>query len=56
MSRAHRCAHWSGGAGRYCNASGARRYVIGWRCPRHTPAALAGRDEPPFTLPVRKAR
>jgi hypothetical protein len=25
----------------------ARPYVIGWRCPRHTPAAEAGRPETP---------
>lgn len=42
-----RCGHWLGDEGRYClNAEGVRRYLIGRRCPSHTPAALAGRPEP----------
>jgi Bifunctional DNA primase/polymerase, N-terminal len=32
--------------GSYCGAVKARRYVNGWRCLAHTPAALAGRPEP----------
>ncbi|MFI0739321.1 hypothetical protein ACH4PU_14710 [Streptomyces sp. NPDC021100] len=46
MTEVRRCQHWSGDAGRYCNAPGARRYLTGYRCPLHTPAALAGRAEP----------
>src|SRR6185437_8812095 len=30
-----------------CGASGARPYLPGWRCPAHTPAALAELPEPP---------
>lgn len=40
------CQHWDGPRRRYCLAPGARRYITGHRCPRHTPAALAGRPEP----------
>jgi hypothetical protein len=29
-----------------CGTSPARRYLTGWRCPAHTPAALAGQPEP----------
>jgi hypothetical protein len=29
-----------------CGASPARLYLTGWRCPAHTPAALAGQPEP----------
>ena len=29
-----------------CGATPARLYPAGWRCPAHTPAALAGRPEP----------
>jgi hypothetical protein len=29
-----------------CGATPARLYLPGWRCPAHTPAALAGRPEP----------
>lgn len=39
------CAHWQGAWGQYCMAP-ATRYVIGWRCPDHTPARIAGRPEP----------
>lgn len=42
-----RCGHWIGAEQRYCHtADGVRAYLIGPRCPAHTPAALAGRDEP----------
>ena len=41
------CGHWDGTSRRHCRAvPGVRRYVIGWRCPDHTPAAMAGRPEP----------
>lgn len=39
------CRHWIGDQSRYCD-SAARLYLIGARCPAHTPAALAGRPEP----------
>ncbi|MFC4536911.1 hypothetical protein [Sphaerisporangium dianthi] len=39
------CGHWSTSAGR-CTATGARLYIVGPRCPQHTPAALAGEPEP----------
>lgn len=41
------------GAARACDAAGphtpgpVRPYPAGWRCPAHTPAAQAGRPEPP---------
>ncbi|WP_432010143.1 hypothetical protein [Streptomyces cucumeris] len=41
------CGHWDGPAARYCHTrDDVHRYVIGWRCPAHTPAAVAGRPEP----------
>ncbi|MEU5130008.1 hypothetical protein [Streptomyces mobaraensis] len=41
------CGHWIGDARRHCRAvDGVRRYLTGYRCPAHTPAALAGRPEP----------
>lgn len=41
------CGHWDGPNRRHCRTvDGVRRYVIGWRCPDHTPAAMAGRPEP----------
>lgn len=40
-----KCAHWLGDLGWYCGAVEARFYLPGFRCPRHTPAALAGRRE-----------
>lgn len=47
-SRPRRCAHWDGPAGRYCHATdNVRQYLTGPRCPRHTPARLAGRPEAP---------
>ncbi|PSJ29807.1 hypothetical protein B7P34_04665 [Streptosporangium nondiastaticum] len=42
-----RCRHWDGQARRYCGAPRARRYLPGYRCPLHTPSALAGRPEAP---------
>lgn len=41
------CRHWIGTEDRYCGATPARLYMPGYRCPEHTPAALAGRPEPP---------
>jgi hypothetical protein len=38
------CRHWTDG--RYCAATPARLYIVGQRCPDHTPARLAGRQEP----------
>ncbi|MCP9205544.1 hypothetical protein [Streptomyces cucumeris] len=41
------CGHWDGPAAQYCHTrADVHRYVIGWRCPLHTPAAVAGRPEP----------
>jgi hypothetical protein len=37
---AHACGHPG------CGAVPARLYLSGWRCPAHTPAALAGKPEP----------
>ncbi|MFE6764380.1 hypothetical protein [Streptomyces sp. NPDC057689] len=41
-----KCAHWIGARRRYCQIPGARRYVQGYRCPLHTPSALASKPEP----------
>ncbi|MFH8403758.1 hypothetical protein ACH4FX_03145 [Streptomyces sp. NPDC018019] len=41
-----KCAHWIGANKRFCRIPGARRYLPGYRCPLHTPAALNGRPEP----------
>lgn len=42
------CGHWDGAKRQYCRAiKDVHRFVIGWRCPHHTPAAMAGRSEPP---------
>lgn len=41
------CGHWAGAEQRHCRATdGVRPYVIGARCPLHTPAAIAGHPEP----------
>lgn len=41
------CTHWIGVERRHCKeADGVRLFVVGTRCPAHTPAALAGRPEP----------
>jgi hypothetical protein len=37
------CRHWAAGA--YCGAGNTREYIVGRRCPAHTPAALAGRPD-----------
>lgn len=42
------CSHWVGAESRYCQIDeGVRRYVPGYRCPTHTPNALAGKPELP---------
>lgn len=42
------CTHWVGAETRYCHATEAvRRYVVGYRCPAHTPNALRGLPEAP---------
>lgn len=39
------CDHWTDGPG-YCRSTeDVRYYLTGWRCPDHTPAKLAGREE-----------
>ncbi|NUH35307.1 hypothetical protein HUF15_00735 [Streptomyces samsunensis] len=39
--------HWDGSRRQYCRTrDDVHRYVIGYRCPLHTPAAMAGRPEP----------
>lgn len=44
---ARECAHWIGAEQRFCLAvDNVRAYLTGPRCPLHTPAALAGQDEP----------
>jgi hypothetical protein len=48
VGQAARCGHWIGAQGRYCHTTDRLRpYLIGWRCPVHTPAAVAGRPDPP---------
>ncbi|WP_144069893.1 hypothetical protein [Nonomuraea indica] len=47
MSVTTPCGHWHGAADTRCGAVPARFHVTGWRCTAHTPAALAGRPEPP---------
>lgn len=37
------CGYFEGGD--TCGVLGERRYLQGWRCPRHTPAKVAGRTE-----------
>lgn len=44
---ARECTHWVGAEQRTCRATeGVRAFLIGPRCPAHTPSALAGRPEP----------
>jgi hypothetical protein len=41
-----RCGHWAGD--HYCHTTDrVRRYLNGYRCPHHTPAAINNRPEPP---------
>jgi hypothetical protein len=45
-----RCLHWRGDQRSYChNLAGVRLYLIGPRCPQHTPATVTGRSEPRST-------
>ncbi|MFD9600227.1 hypothetical protein [Streptomyces sp. NPDC059970] len=47
-----KCTHWIGERRRYCQIPGARRYIQGYRCPLHTPGALARKfapETPPAT-------
>ncbi|WP_282792962.1 hypothetical protein [Streptomyces sp. CC224B] len=45
---ARACTHWLGSEHRCCQTQrSVRHYLTGWRCPAHTPAALAGHPEPP---------
>jgi hypothetical protein len=39
------CSRWTGAA--YCGSRPTRYYAVGSRCPRHSPAALAGQPELP---------
>jgi hypothetical protein len=42
------CSHWIGAERSYCHSTkGIRRYVLGFRCPAHTPNALLGKPEIP---------
>jgi hypothetical protein len=41
------CGHYQRVTATRCGATPARRYLTGLCCPAHTPAALAGRPEPP---------
>ncbi len=43
-SPARSCDHYASGA--VCGATPARLFLPGWRCQRHTPAALKGQPEP----------
>ncbi|WP_354643941.1 hypothetical protein [Kitasatospora camelliae] len=43
-----RCGHFIGAEQRHCHSTrNLREYLPGYRCPAHTPAAVAGRPEPP---------
>lgn len=47
------CRQWLPAEERHC-ARPARLYPGGWLCPSHSPAALAGAEEPPTTpMPLR---
>lgn len=49
----HRCGHWLGSDGRHCYAvEPLRLYLGGLRCPLHTPARLAGHEEPASAVAV----
>jgi len=41
------CRHWDQTGRRTCGSPDTRHYLTGWRCPKHTPAAVAGQPEPP---------
>lgn len=41
------CRHWLAAESRYCRATeNVRLYLTGRRCPDHTPARMAGREQP----------
>jgi hypothetical protein len=44
------CEQWMPAAQRHCGDGPTRRYIVGYRCGSHTPAALAGMPEPPSRL------
>ncbi|MER7131214.1 hypothetical protein [Streptosporangium saharense] len=56
-TRGRACRHWIAREARRCGATGGvRAYLVGPRCPDHTPAALAGEPEPGAkTLPQHTA-
>ncbi|WP_406417957.1 hypothetical protein [Streptomyces sp. NBC_01614] len=42
------CTHWIGAESRHCKeADGVRLFIVGDRCPAHTPNALRGLPEAP---------
>lgn len=42
------CGHWIGVEGRHCKeADGVRLFIVGDRCPAHSPNALKGLPEAP---------
>ena len=44
------CTHWVGASREWCRSvDSVRAFLIGPRCPLHTPAALAGKPEAPTT-------
>lgn len=44
---ARSCNHWTAATMRRCSTTDSvHLYLSGWRCPAHTPAAIAGRPEP----------
>ncbi|MEV4096940.1 hypothetical protein [Streptosporangium saharense] len=46
-TRGRACRYWIPADARRCGATGGvRAYLVGLRCPAHTPAALAGQPEP----------
>jgi hypothetical protein len=48
MTPARRCGHWLGDQQTWCHSQvGIRLHLTGPLCPLHTPAAVAGRPEPP---------
>jgi hypothetical protein len=43
----HVCRHWIGRENRHCDGTeDVGFFLTGWRCPLHTPSALAGEPEP----------
>ena len=57
--RVRACGHWIGPERRHCKeADGVRVYLIGLRCPAHTPNALKGLTEipPTYRAPTPRSR